>query len=32
MKIQTKDASWWKDACLMYFEDFSQESVPYEMK
>lgn len=32
MRVQTKDASWWKDACLLYFEDFSQAPIPYEIE
>ncbi|MBD1425145.1 alpha-glucuronidase [Sphingobacterium arenae] len=31
LKIQTKDAVWWKDACLLYFQTFSQMPIPYEL-
>ncbi|NQD71928.1 alpha-glucuronidase [Sphingobacterium shayense] len=28
LKIQTKDAVWWKDACLLYFQTFSKMRIP----
>lgn len=32
LKIQTKDAVWWKDACLLYFQTFSKRPVPYDLE
>ncbi|MDR3118471.1 MAG: alpha-glucuronidase, partial [Mediterranea sp.] len=29
LKIQMRDAIWWKDACLLYFQEFSGRPVPY---
>ncbi|MDR0506561.1 MAG: alpha-glucuronidase [Dysgonamonadaceae bacterium] len=29
LKIQTKDAVWWRDACLLYFQTFSNKPIPY---
>ncbi|MEY8759044.1 alpha-glucuronidase [Chryseobacterium tongliaoense] len=29
LKIQSKDAVWWKDACLLYFQTFSKMPIPY---
>ena len=26
---QAKDAWWWRDACLMYFAQFSKQELPY---
>lgn len=28
LKIQTHDAQWWKDACLLYFQQFSKKPFP----
>jgi alpha-glucuronidase len=28
LKIQEKDAVWWKDACLLYFQTFSKMPIP----
>lgn len=28
LKIQTHDAQWWKDACLLYFQQFSKMQIP----
>lgn len=28
LKIQTHDAQWWKDACLLYFQQFSKMPFP----
>lgn len=30
LKIQSKDAVWWKDACLLYFQTFSKKPIPYD--
>ena len=27
LKIQTRDAVWWKDACLLYFQQFSKQPI-----
>jgi alpha-glucuronidase len=32
LQIQTKDAVWWKDACLLYFQTFSKLPVPYDIE
>jgi len=32
LKIQLKDAIEWKDACLLYFQTFSRQPVPYELE
>ncbi|WP_308991356.1 alpha-glucuronidase family glycosyl hydrolase [Mariniflexile litorale] len=28
LNIQHKEAKWWRDACLLYFQEFSQKSLP----
>jgi alpha-glucuronidase len=32
LKIQAKDAVWWKDACLLYFQTFSKMPVSYDIE
>ena len=32
LKIQTRDAVWWKDACLLYFQTFSKRPIPFELE
>lgn len=32
LKIQTKDAIWWKDACLLYFQTYSNKPIPYDIE
>ena len=32
LKIQTHDAQWWKDACLLYFQQFSKKPFPKDME
>ncbi|WP_071146093.1 alpha-glucuronidase [Bacteroides ihuae] len=32
LKIQTRDAVWWKDACLLYFQQFSCHPIPYDIE
>ena len=32
LKIQARDAVWWKDACLLYFQKFSSMPIPYEIE
>lgn len=32
LKIQARDAVWWKDACLLYFATFSGRPIPYDIE
>lgn len=32
LKIQSQDAVWWKDACLLYFQTFSKRSIPSDIE
>jgi alpha-glucuronidase len=32
LKVQTRDAVKWKDACLLYFQTFSQQAIPDEVE
>jgi len=32
LKIQAHDAVWWKDACLLYFQQFSKRPIPYDVE
>ena len=32
LKIQARDAIWWKDACLLYFQTFAKQPIPYEIE
>jgi len=32
LRIQAKDAVWWKDACLLYFQTFSKMPIPYAIE
>jgi alpha-glucuronidase len=32
LQIQSRDAVWWKDACLLYFQTFSRRPVPYDIE
>ncbi len=32
LKIQVRDAVWWKDACLLYFQEFNNLPIPYEIE
>jgi alpha-glucuronidase len=32
LKIQAHDAVWWKDACLLYFQTFSKQPIPYDIE
>lgn len=32
LKIQTREAIWWRDACLLYFQTFSQMEIPAELE
>ena len=31
-KIQARDAVWWRDACLLYFQTFSKMDIPENME
>ncbi|MDR0892126.1 MAG: alpha-glucuronidase [Mediterranea sp.] len=32
LRIQVRDAVWWKDACLLYFQRFSRRPIPYDIE
>lgn len=32
LRIQSRDAVWWKDACLLYFQQFSRKPIPYDIE
>lgn len=32
LNIQLKEAKWWRDACLLYFQQFSKKELPIEVK
>ncbi|MFV0591595.1 MAG: alpha-glucuronidase family glycosyl hydrolase [Draconibacterium sp.] len=32
LKIQEKEARWWRDACLLYFQTFSIREIPAELE
>lgn len=32
LKTQVRDAIWWKDACLLYFQEFSGMPIPYHIE
>ena len=32
LNIQYKEAKWWRDACLLYFQQFSKEELPKEVE
>ena len=32
LRIQARDAVWWKDACLLYFQTFSKRPIPYNIE
>ncbi|MDO4165449.1 MAG: alpha-glucuronidase [Bacteroides sp.] len=32
LKTQVRDAVWWKDACLLYFQEFSAMPIPYDVE
>ena len=31
LRIQARDAEWWRDACLLYFQTFSKRPIPNDM-
>ena len=32
LRIQARDAVWWRDACLLYFQQFSKRPIPADME
>lgn len=32
LKIQSKDAVWWKDACLLYFQTYANLPIPFDIE
>ena len=32
LRIQARDAEWWRDACLLYFQTFSCRPIPQDME
>lgn len=32
LRVQARDAVWWKDACLLYFQTFSKKPIPYDIE
>ena len=32
LKTQSRDAVWWKDACLLYFQTFSKQPIPFDIE
>lgn len=32
LRIQVRDAEWWRDACLLYFQTFSHRPIPSDME
>lgn len=32
LRIQVRDAEWWRDACLLYFQTFSHMPIPQDME
>lgn len=32
LRIQARDAVWWRDACLLYFQTFSNQPIPYHLE
>jgi len=32
LKIQSREAEWWRDACLLYFQTFSEMPIPPELE
>ena len=31
LRIQARDAEWWRDACLLYFQTFSKRPIPQDI-
>ena len=32
LKVQTREAIWWRDACLLYFQTYSGKPIPFELE
>lgn len=32
LRVQSNNAQLWKDACLLYFQQFSQQAIPYDIE
>ena len=32
LRIQARDADWWRDACLLYFQTFSKRPIPQDVE
>ena len=32
LRIQARDSEWWRDACLLYFQQFSKLPIPQDME
>jgi alpha-glucuronidase len=32
LRIQARDAVWWRDACLLYFQTFSRRPIPQDVE
>jgi alpha-glucuronidase len=32
LAIQEKEARWWRDACVLYFQSFSRKPIPAELE
>ncbi|MDR0940560.1 MAG: alpha-glucuronidase [Mediterranea sp.] len=32
LRIQARDATWWRDACLLYFQTFARQPIPYDLE
>lgn len=32
LKVQAREAQWWRDACLLYFQTFSRRHIPAELE
>ena len=32
LRIQARDAEWWRDACLLYFQTFCKRPIPQDME
>ncbi|MDR2292982.1 MAG: hypothetical protein LBE11_05855, partial [Prevotellaceae bacterium] len=30
--IQASDAIWWRDACVLYFQTFAKQPIPYNLE
>ncbi len=32
LRLQCRDAIWWRDACILYFQTFSRQPIPYRLE